>query len=130
MSGLVNYHQRVEGDLTASNAQKDRPVKGFVNLGSQLTDSSHEERLIPLPRTPLPAGNHRLSAPGCGAMSLTNVSIVSGSTFATSRAQPFASNKPSRKAPCARSYLQIRLDLQTFQRRYTLSISRLRRASM
>ena len=63
MSGLVNYHQRVEGDLTASNAQKDRPVKGFVNLGSQLTDSSHEERLIPLPRTPLPAGNHRPSMP-------------------------------------------------------------------
>ena len=45
-----------------------------------------------------------LSAVGCGAMSLTNVSIVSGSTFATSRAKPFASNKPSRKAPSARSY--------------------------
>ena len=39
-------------------------VKGFVNLGSQLTDSSHEERPIPLPRTPFPAGNHRLRRMG------------------------------------------------------------------
>jgi len=35
-------------------------LDGFVNLGSQLTDSAHEERPIPLPRTPFPAGNHRL----------------------------------------------------------------------
>jgi hypothetical protein len=41
---------------------------GFVNLGSQLTDSSHEERPIPLPRTPFPAGNHRLCRMGLSSL--------------------------------------------------------------
>ena len=42
--------------------------RGSVNLGSQLTDSSHEERPIPLPRTPFPAGNHRLRRMGLSSL--------------------------------------------------------------
>ena len=41
---------------------------GIVNLGSQLTDSSHEEHPIPLPRTPFPAGNHRLRRMGLSSL--------------------------------------------------------------
>jgi len=42
----------------------------FVNLGSQLTDSSHEQRPIPLPRTPLSVGNHRLCRMGLPSLSV------------------------------------------------------------
>jgi len=34
-------------------------LRGFLNLGSQLTDSSHDERPIPSPRTSFSIGNHR-----------------------------------------------------------------------
>jgi len=34
--------------------------EGVVKLGERLTDSGHEDRPIPLPRTPIPAGNHQL----------------------------------------------------------------------
>ena len=40
---------------------KDR---GIVKLGERLRDSSHEDRPIPLPRTPIPAGNHQLCRVG------------------------------------------------------------------
>jgi len=34
-------------------------LRSFLNLGSQLTDSSHDERPIPLPRTSFSIGNRR-----------------------------------------------------------------------
>ena len=39
-------------------------VMGIVKLGERLTDSSHEDRPILLPRTPIPAGNHQLCRVG------------------------------------------------------------------
>ena len=43
-------------------------IEGIVNLGSQLRDSSHEERPTPLPRTPFPAGNRRLRGVGLSSL--------------------------------------------------------------
>jgi hypothetical protein len=45
-----------------------RGPAGIVNLGSGLTDSFHEERPIPLPRTPLPTGNHQLRRLGLSSL--------------------------------------------------------------
>ena len=53
---------------TLNRLESKSLVDGFVNLGSQLTDSSHEERPIPLPRTPFPAENHRLRRMGLSSL--------------------------------------------------------------
>jgi hypothetical protein len=62
---------RLEQEALAKTLHQNS-VRGIVNLGSQLRDSSHEERLTPLPRTPFPSGNHRLLGVVLSSLRLAN----------------------------------------------------------
>ena len=67
-SKRASFCVRVSQRWTPTRPSSGGPFAGFVNLGSQLTDSFHEQRPISLPRTPLPAGNHRLRRMGLSSL--------------------------------------------------------------